>query len=203
MDAIELLLQRQSTPLLTDPAPSDADLTTLLSAGMRVPDHAGLKPWHFHVISGQGLQRLSDLYVEATTIDINTKAALTEGNSIEGSSIDEHAFNEKITKVAKMPFRAPMMIVISTQYIEHNKVPKQEQLVAAGCCAQAMQMAAFSLGYGAMWRTGDLAYNEIVKQGLGIAKANDIAGFLYVGTPTKSFNIKPAKDYQDKVTYWN
>ncbi|ALO34850.1 nitroreductase [Colwellia sp. MT41] len=198
MDAIELLLQRQSTPMLTDPAPNKADLSTLLSAGMRVPDHAGLKPWHFHVISGAGLQRLSDLYVAATTIDLTTKAGL-----LEGTSIDEDAFNEKIAKVAKMPFRAPMMIVISTQYVEHNKVPQQEQLIAAGCCAQAMQMAAFSLGYGAMWRTGDLAYNETVKTGLGLAAGNDIAGFLYLGTPTKAPHSKPAKDFQANVTYWN
>ncbi|PKG80704.1 nitroreductase [Colwellia sp. 75C3] len=197
MDAIELLLQRQSTPVLTDPAPNTEDLSTLLSAGMRVPDHGGLKPWHFHVITGQGLQRLSDLYVEATTEDLSSMAGL-----IEGMSIDEHALNEKIAKVAKMPFRAPMIIVISSDYVEHNKVPQQEQLVAAACCAQAMQMAAFSLGYGAMWRTGTLAYNETVKLGLGIGEGNDIAGFLYIGTPTKVINIKPAKDYQDKVTYW-
>jgi len=197
MNAIELLLQRQSTPVLSEPAPSEADLTTLLSAGMRVPDHAGLKPWHFHVITDQGLQRLSELYVEATTIDLSSKAGL-----IEGTSIDEHAFNEKMAKVAKMPFRAPMIIVISTQYVEHNKVPEQEQLVAAGCCAHAMQMAAFSLGYGAMWRTGDLAYNDTVKEGLGIDKGNEIAGFLYIGTPTKAPHIKPAKDFSDKVTYW-
>ena len=197
MNAIELLLQRQSTPVLTAPAPSDTDLTTLLSAGMRVPDHAGLKPWHFHVISGQGLQRLSDLYVEATTHDMAVKTGL-----IEGTSLDEHALNEKMAKVAKMPFRAPMIIVISTKYVEHNKVPAQEQLVASGCCAHAMQMAAFALGYGAMWRTGDLAYNDTVKQGLGLEEGNDIAGFLYIGTPTKTPHIKPAKSYQDKVTFW-
>ncbi|WP_057831371.1 nitroreductase family protein [Colwellia sp. TT2012] len=198
MDAIELLLQRQSTPMLTDPAPNDADLSILLSAGMRVPDHAGLKPWHFHVISGPGLQRLSDLYVKATTIDLATKAGL-----LESTCIDEDAFNEKIAKVAKMPFRAPMMIVISTQYVEHNKVPQQEQLIAAGCCAQAMQMAAFSLGYGAMWRTGDLAYNQTVKTGLGLSEGNDITGFLYLGTPEKTPHCKPAKDFQANVTYWN
>jgi nitroreductase len=201
MNAIELLLQRQSTPILTDPAPSESDLTNLLSAGMRVPDHAGLKPWHFHVITGQGLQRLSEIYVEATTIELSSKAELIEDSSTE-EGIDEQAFNEKIAKVAKMPFRAPMIIVISTQYVEHNKVPEQEQLIAAGCCAQAIQMAAFALGYGAMWRTGDLAYNETVKQGLGLEQCNDIAGFLYIGTPTKEPHSKPAKSYQDKVTYW-
>ena len=197
MNAIELLLQRQSTSVLTEPAPNETDLNTLLSAGMRVPDHAGLKPWHFHVISGDGLQRLSDLYIEATTIELSTKAGL-----IEGTNIDEHAFNEKVAKVTKMPFRAPMIIVISTQYVGHNKVPEQEQLVAAGCCAHAMQMAAFALGYGAMWRTGDLAYNDTVKQGLGLEEGNDIAGFLYIGTPTKTPHIKPAKDYKGNVSYW-
>ncbi len=197
MDAIELLLQRQSTPVLTDPAPNEAELSTLLSTGMRVPDHGGLKPWHFHVITGQGLQRLSDLYVEATTINIANQTGL-----IEGISIDKQALNEKMAKVAKMPFRAPMIIVISTQYVEHNKVPQQEQLIAAGCCAHAMQMAAFSLGYGAMWRTGDLAYNESVKQGLELEEGNDIVGFLYIGTATKVLHTKSAKSYQNKVTYW-
>lgn len=197
MKATELLLQRQSTPLLTEPAPENNDLSTLLAAGMRVPDHGGLKPWHFHVITGEGLERLSQLFIEATTINLSNKTA-----SIDGTDIDEHAHKEKMAKVAKMPFRAPMIIVISTQYVAHNKVPKQEQLVTAGCCAHAMQMAAYALGFGAMWRTGDLAYDSTVKKGLGLEQGNEIAGFLYVGTPTKTSVLKPAKDFTDKVTYW-
>jgi len=197
MNAIELLLQRQSTALLMSPAPSDADLSTLLSAGMRVPDHGGLKAFHFHVITGQGLQKLSDLYVDAITKDLSIKAEL-----IKPELLDEEVVNAKVAKTAKMPFRSPMIIVISTNYVEHNKVPKQEQLVTAGCCAHAMQMAAYALGYGAMWRTGDLAYNAIVKEGLGLEEGNDIAGFLYIGTPTKIDNAKPVKNYQDNVTYW-
>jgi len=190
MNAIELLLSRQSNSVLTDPAPNEADITTLLSAGMRAPDHGGLKPWHFHVITGDGLQRLSEIYLAAKTLDM------------QGSSMDEEAINEKLAKVAKMPFRAPMIIAISTNYAQHSKVPKQEQLVAAGCCAHAMQMAAFALGYGAIWRTGDLAYHETVKQGLAIEPGNDIVGFLYIGTPTKVAKIKPAKSYQECVTFW-
>jgi nitroreductase len=197
MNAIELLLQRQSTPRLTEPGPNKVDLTTLLSAGMRVPDHGGLKPWHFHVITGQGLQRLSELFVEATTKILTGKTGL-----LEGVGVDEQAFNEKIDKVSKMSFRAPMIIVISTRYVEHNKVPKQEQLIAAGCCAQAMQMAAFSLGYGAVWRTGDLSYNAMVKEGLDIAENDDIAGFLYIGSPIKEATVKPARDFTGNVSYW-
>jgi nitroreductase len=197
MNAIELLLQRQSTPLLMAPAPNNQDIATLLAAGMRVPDHGGLRPWHFHVISGQGLQRLSNLYVEATTEDL-----LNLAGAIEGENIDEQVLNEKLAKVAKMPFRAPMIIVVSTHYAEHSKIPKQEQLITAGCCAQAMQMAAYTLGYGAIWRTGNLAYNDNVKKGLELEENNDIIGFLYIGTSTKVANIKPPKSYQDKVTFW-
>lgn len=190
MDAIELLLTRQSTAVLSEPAPNAADINTLLSAGMRAPDHGGLKPWHFHVISGDGLQRLSTLYLDA------------KSNEVQASTLDEEAVDEKLAKIAKMPFRAPMIIAISTKYVSHSKVPKQEQLVATGCCVHAMQMAAFALGYGAVWRTGDLAYHDTVKQGLAIDADNDIVGFLYIGTPTKVPAIKPAKDYQECVTFW-
>jgi nitroreductase len=197
MNAIDLLLHRQSTPLLTEPAPSEHDLATLLAAATRVPDHGGLTPWHFHVISGQGLQRLSDLYVEANKANL-----LDNSTDKNNATFDEAALEEKLVKTAKMPFRAPMIIVISTTYVEHEKVPKQEQLITAGCCAHAMQMAAFSLGYGAMWRTGDLAYNSLVKKGLGITPSEEVVGFLYVGTPAKATKSKPAKNYQEKVTYW-
>jgi nitroreductase len=179
MTSIELLLQRQSTPLLTTPAPNNHDLEKILAAGMRVPDHACLQPWHFTVVSGDGLQRLSDLFVES---------------SDSGSA--------NLLKIAKMPFRAPMIIVVSTAFVEHEKVPNQEQLISAGCGAHAMQMAAVALGYGAMWRTGALAYNAKVKQGFEIKEQDEIVGFLYIGTPSKEQGLKAPKSFAHKVSYW-
>ena len=179
MNSTDLLLQRQSNPLLATPAPSTSALETILSAGMRVPDHGCLQPWHFTVITGDGLQRLSDLLV---------------------ASSDPKTAN--LEKVAKMPFRAPMIIVVSTNFVDHEKVPKQEQLITTGCCVHAMQMAAYSLGYGAMWRTGELAYNEQVKTGLAINKQDEIVGFLYIGTPCKEQAVKPNRSFENKVSYW-
>lgn len=179
MTAIELLLQRQSNPLVTSPAPGEQALEQILAAGMRVPDHACLQPWHFTVITDDGLQRLSNLFV---------------------ASCNKQTAN--VEKIAKMPFRAPMIIVISSQFIQHEKVPKQEQLIAAGCSVHAMQMAAFSLGFGVMWRTGELAYNEQVKQGLSVSEQDEIVGFLYIGTPCKEQGLKATKDCESKVSYW-
>ena len=179
MTGIELLLQRQSTSYLTTPAPSEQALKQILAAGMRVPDHASLQPWNFTVITDDGLKRLSDLFV---------------------ASSDEQL--DKLEKIAKKPFRAPMIIVISTQYKEHEKVPLQEQLITAGCCAHAMQMAAFTLGYGAIWRTGGFAYNSQTKQGLSIHEQDEIVGFLYIGTLGRPQVLKPTISFEDKVTYW-
>ncbi|WP_114326077.1 NAD(P)H nitroreductase [Candidatus Colwellia aromaticivorans] len=177
MTSIELLLQRQSTPILTTPAPNHHDLEKILAAGMRVPDHACLQPWHFTVVTGDGLQRLSNLLVQSS----------------DGANL---------TKIAKMPFRAPMIIVVSTEFVQHEKVPNQEQLIAAGCGAHAIQMAAVALGYGAMWRTGNLAYNTKVKQGLDVKNNNEIVGFLYIGTACKEQGLKATKSFENKVSYW-
>ncbi len=179
IDSLTLLLTRQSNGSLTEPAPSKNDLDLILQAGMRVPDHGGLMPWHFLIVTDQGLKKLSDIFGE--TVDKSDK--------------------KKLDKTKKKPFRAPMIIVISTKYRSHQKVPHQEQLITAGCCAHAMQMAAFSLGYGAMWRTGDLAYNQEIKKSLSVDLTDDIVGFLYLGTSSKASNYKESKPYQDKVSY--
>lgn len=179
MTSIELLLQRQSTSLLTTPAPNQNDLEQILAAGMRVPDHACLQPWHFTVIAEDGLQRFSDLLVHSSD---------SESTNLE--------------RIAKKPFRAPMIIVVSTEFVQHEKVPTQEQLISVGCCAHAMQMASVALGYGAMWRTGGLAYNAKIKQGLTIKEHDEIVGFLYIGTPCKEQALKSSKCFEHKVTYW-
>lgn len=166
LSAQELLLHRLSNPTLIAPAPNDEIIATIFASAMAVPDHGALSPFHFTLIKGEAsLAKLSDVFVKAV------KA--------------ENGDDVKVMKAAKMPYRAPLIIAVSTQYKDHPKVPKQEQLIAAGCAAHAMQMSAYSLGFGAMWRTGDMAYSDIVKAGLGIECSEDIVGFLYIGTVEK------------------
>jgi nitroreductase len=94
-----------------------------------------------------------------------------------------------------------MMIIISTRYKQHDKVPKSEQLIAAGCAAHAMQMAAYSLGLGAIWRTGELTHSDKVKHALSIKADDDIVGFLYIGNVEKPVKIKPSRSYENYVSY--
>ncbi|QDP01307.1 NAD(P)H nitroreductase [Thalassotalea sp. PS06] len=182
MTALELLLKRFSNPNLTEPAPSGLVLENILSAAMSVPDHGGLQPFEIKVIRGDGLQKLTEAFVEAT------------------KSVTDETF--KIEKAAKKAFRAPMIIVVSTCYQHHPKVPEHEQLITAGCAVQAMQMACVAQGYQGMWRTGDLGANKIVKDILGVSDKDEIVGFLYVGSSAREIPEKRRKDYSHKVTYW-
>ncbi|SET50329.1 NAD(P)H nitroreductase [Thalassotalea agarivorans] len=181
MDVVDFLLTRQSNPHLGAPAPSNDDLLNILKAGNRVPDHAALLPWHFHVFTGQGLNKLSEVFLSALPAD--TEQA-------------------KRDKTEKMPFRAPMIIAVSSKTTPHPKVPNVEQVISAGCAVHAMQMMATALGYGAMWRTGDFAFSDIVKQKLSIDTNEEIVGFLYIGTPSKTLPQKPEKSLAGKVTYF-
>ncbi|GHE82692.1 NAD(P)H nitroreductase [Thalassotalea profundi] len=181
-DSLSLLLTRQSTPRLCSPAPNSDEISTIINAGMRVPDHACLTPWHFTVIQDDGLHKLSEVFVEA----------------IKNNTHDE----AKLEKTAKMPFRAPLIIVVSTKYQVHEKVPEKEQLIAAGCTCHAMQMACVALGYGAVWRTGELSESAVVKSALNVEMNNDIVGFLYIGSHIKQQVPKPRKLADDHVSYF-
>ena len=174
MKASELLLTRQSSPRLVAPAPTSEQLEFILNAGARVPDHGALTPWEFIIAQDEGLSRLAQAFVFAA----------------KQSNADE----DFIQKAEKMPFRAPMVITVVAKTQEHAKVPVLEQYIAAGCATMAMQQAAFSLGIGAVWRTGDFAFDRNVHQQLGLNEQDQIIGFLYVGTPSVQAPIKPLKE---------
>lgn len=182
MNVLEFLHTRQSNPHLQGNAPDEAVINNILKAGMRVPDHAGLTPWRFTVIKEAGLTKLSKAF---------KSAAISDGGD-----------DVKIEKAAKMPFRAPLIIVVSTKFHQHVKVPKQEQLIAAGCAVHAMQMAATFLGLGAMWRTGAMSYHPLVKERLAIELHEEIVGFLYIGEKTKELALKASKVADDYVSYF-
>lgn len=163
MDALTLLLNRRSASRLTTPAPQGEELNNILAAGMRAPDHGALRPWHFVIMQDEGIKRFSQLL---------EKAAI-EGKL--GAEVEEKARNA--------PFRAPLIITVIAKIKEHAKVPQWEQLVAASCTVQAMQMAAVAQGFGGIWRSGSWTEDTVVRAGLGCEENDRIVGFLYLGTP--------------------
>ncbi len=182
MDAIELLLTRQSSPRLVEPGPDETQLKNILDAAVRVPDHGGLSPWEFIIAQGDGLSRLGDVFLNAVM--------KKEGDETQQG------------KAKGMPLRAPMVIVVVAKPKPHPKVPELEQLLAAGCATMAMQQAAFAQGLGGIWRTGDMAFDKHVHQALGLEGSEQIVGFLYLGTPAVKAPIKAKREGANFVRYF-
>ena len=164
MDALDALHQRSSVPKLTEPLPSQEMLENIYKAAFRAADHAVLRPWRFLVIKESARERLGELFVEA------------------GLANDPELAPAAVEKLRAKPQRAPLILVCISSYKPHPKVPELEQDLSAGAATQNMLLAAFAQGLGAMWRTGSLAYNQTVKDGLGLCETEKIIGFLYIGT---------------------
>lgn len=183
MKAIDALQGRNSAPRLTGNVSAD-QLEVIIRAGLRAPDHAQLRPWKILVIQNESRDRLGDLFVEAKRI-----------------MAPDHP-EELLDKLRTKPHRAPVVIVVAASMTEHPKVPEVEQLLSAGAVAQNMLIAAHALGLGAMWRTGEMAYQAVVHQGLGLSEADQIVGFLYMGEIDGRVKSLPDHDESDFVTHW-
>lgn len=155
------MMERVSNPKLIAPCPTRDELEVMFRCAVRAPDHCRLRPWRFLVLEGNALEQL--------------------GQAFEAS--EPGADQAKRQRLSSMPLRAPMIIVtIATLDWEHKKVPVWEQQVAVGIATQHLQLAAKELGYGTMWRTGDMTEMEPVRSHLGVADNEQIIGFLYTGT---------------------
>lgn len=168
------ITKRRSTAKLMAPAPSQAVIKKMLYAAESAPDHGRLKPWRIHVVQGEALNTLGDVFADAII-------ALDSGDS------------RRIEKARAMPLRAPMIFVVCA-CISENKIPEIEQLVAAGVAVQNMQLVAHEAGFATIWRTGDLATDPIVKAAFHLRKIDHIVGFLYAGTADMPMIERTAAD---------
>lgn len=180
----ELIQSRTSVAKLLSPAPGKSVLDEAFACALRAPDHRVLRPWRYLVIDEQGLARLGELFIKASTE--------------ENGSLDA----QEQERLRKMPLRAPMIIVAITAFKEDPKVPKHEQLLSSGASVQNFLLALQAQGFASMWRTGPLAENMTVKAGLGLQENESIVGFIYVGTPNGEQRHHVAPAVADFVSSW-
>ena len=88
--------------------------------------------------------------------------------------------------------RAPVVIGVISAAREQHKIPVWEQELSAGAVCQNILIAATCLGFVANWLTEWYAYHPVVKERLGLKPGERIAGFIYIGTPRRSWKSAPA-----------
>jgi nitroreductase len=184
MEALDALLNRVSVPRLVDPAPDAAQRELLFAAALRAPDHGQLRPFRFLTVEGAAREQMGELLAQAL------KLSGAEPNA------------QALEKARLGPLRAPLVVVVIAKLQDHFKVPKQEQRITAACAAHAILNAAFAMGVGGVWRTGDLAYSAHVAKGLGLEAGEEVVAFLYLGTPQNEPRTAPKQDTAEFVSKW-
>src|ERR1043166_2560399 len=173
-DALDLLLSRRSgsAKAMTGPGPSPSELNRILEAAGHTPDHGKLFPWRFIIFEGEARRAMGEVLVEA----------------IAGrSEMHPHIERERFV-------RGPVVVAVVSRITENIKIPVWEQELSAGAVCQNMLIATHALGYVGNWLTEWYAYDERVKEKLGLNPGERIAGFIYMGQPAEKLEERPRPD---------
>lgn len=178
---IDAILNRSSEPRLEAPAPDASVLEQVFACAARAPDHALLRPWRYLVVEGEGLDRLGELFE---------------------NSAGAEATERQREKLRKMPSRAPMILVAIASPVSHPKVPVHEQTYSCAAGTAYLVLALRAAGFGAMWRTGDMAEHPLIREGLGLKESEFIIGFIYTGTVASEKPAVPRAEVSQFVSRW-
>ena len=151
------------------------------------PNHRRTCPWRFVVVTGESRRDLGQVMAEAYAS--RQRAA--------GVEISE----AQLEKERDKPLRSPVLIAVFAVSSDDPRVIEIEEVEAVAAGVQNMLLTAQALGLGAMWRTGDAAYDPKVKEYLGFRPDDHLVAFVYLGYPSL---IPPVHrdDQVDRYTRW-
>jgi len=183
--AYSLLATRRSAKPrdIVAPGPDDDQLHQILSAAIRTPDHGKLAPWRFVIVREDQRDMLSRLLVDSY------KAERPEAGRLELEAMDQFAR------------QAPTLVVALSSPRQPSKIPLWEQELSAGAACQNLLVATHALGFVGGWLSGWPAYSEKVRDAFGYPHER-IAGFIFIGSPSRPLEERPRPDYTDVVTDW-
>lgn len=182
--ALDFLLSRRSYPArtLTTPVPDSAELTTLLTAASRTPDHGKLVPWRFVVLTRPALTRIAGMVAP-------------RGVAL---GIDP----EKITKSTAQYGDADLAVVVVASPKASDKIPLSEQTYTVGAVCLGLVNAALAAGWGANWLSGWPSYDRtFVTDAFGLSDHESVAGVIHIGTISAVSPDRPRPDLAGLTTW--
>lgn len=175
---VDFLLTRSSAPIaeLKEPAPSDAEIETMIRAASRVPDHGRLEPWRFILYRGAARQGIGEKLAEL--------AERREGPLPEARILQEKGRFS----------RAPLVIGVIHLPRENPKIPQWEMFLSGAAAAMNLVIAANAMGYATNWITNWYSDTEEGRAILGLAPHERVVGFIHIGTHEGQKPERPRPD---------
>ena len=166
------------------PGPDAAALRDILSIASRTPDHGKLAPWRFVVIPDDARDAFSALLIDAYRADKPAAARL------EIEAIDQFAR------------QAPTLVAVLSTPKRESHIPLWEQQLSAGAVCMNLEHTAHAHGFVACWLSGWAAYSAPVCAALGGKDGDAVAGFIFIGTPSRALEERPRPDLDAIINEW-
>lgn len=165
------------------PGPDAAQIRQILKIATRTPDHGKLAPWRFVIVGADQRQALRDLL----------RGAYLEGKPDAGRL--------ELEAVDQFARQAPTLIVALSKPARASHIPLWEQELSAGAACMNLLNATHALGFVGGWLTGWPTYSDTVRNAFG-GEDERIAGFIFIGSPSRPLEERPRPAYEAIVTDW-
>jgi nitroreductase len=185
-DTLTLLHRRRSVKAadLTEPGPNPEQLDAILRAAHRVPDHGKIGPWRFIIFAGAARAQFGALL----------RQRYAEQNPDAGDKLLDFQ--------AGLLLRAPLVIAVIASPVSDHKVPVWEQTLAVGAVCQNLLIATHAQGLAGNWLTEWYSYDSGIAQQLGLQASEQVAGFMYLGSPRQTPDERERPDLASRIHYW-
>jgi nitroreductase len=180
------LTRRSGKPRdMVAPGPTPDQMRAILGAAQRVPDHGKLAPWRFVVVGADQRAPLALLLTSAY------RTEKPDAGRLEIDAMEQFAH------------QAPSLVVVLSTPVAGSKIPLWEQQLSSGAACMQLLNAVHAQGFVGGWLTGWACYNDEVKAAFGGRDGDAIAGFIFIGTPSRDLDERPRPDYDAIVSHWN
>ncbi|NIJ07810.1 nitroreductase [Sphingomonas vulcanisoli] len=166
------------------PGPSPDQMERILAAAIRVPDHGKLAPWRFVVVPGDKRADFAKLLHNALEEQTGT--------------IRETPYEV----IEQFAHQAPALVVALSCPVRPSKIPVWEQELSVGAACMNLLIAAHAEGFVGGWLTGWASYSPMVCQAFGGGPDDRIAGFIFLGIPSRPQDERPRPEPSDVIGVW-
>lgn len=188
MELAEAIRSRQSINRVKPDGVPDEVVEQILESAVHAPNHKITEPWLFHVFTGKGRGGLARARAETARLQA------------EEEDEDEEMAAGRISRERKKAFRAPVVIAVVSR-AGRDGVETAENFAACSAAVQNMLLTAHSLGLGAIWRTGPVAYHPHMRDFLGLEPGDEIVAYLYLGYPDMGERPRRREAVSGKTTW--
>lgn len=166
------------------PGPDREQIAAMVGIAARTPDHGKLAPWRFVVIPPDQRGAFAAM-LEAAYL-----AERPEAKRLEIEAVQQFAH------------QAPTLIVVLSSPRDSH-IPLWEQELSAGAAVMNLLHAANAHGFVGGWLTGWAAFSPAVLAGLGGRAGEKVAGFVFIGTPSRALDERPRPPLDLILSDWS